>query len=176
MVLALSENSRVGVGTFGAPAALIGSDVSATTTSPGEVQLLREENAVPRAQTEWLKKQLFGAGRSEKLDRSQLLLKLTELGKLNAAPEAPKQTITYERIGEERTFEVDLVPPQLHKREIVRPKFKRRDAREQPPVIAPALARPMQGGYASAGLLAWMALSKYVDHAPLYWLEQMSAR
>jgi hypothetical protein len=43
-------------------------------------------------------------------------------------------------------------------------------------VIAPAPARPVQGGYASAGLLAWIALSKYVDHAPLYRLEQMSAR
>ena len=43
-------------------------------------------------------------------------------------------------------------------------------------MIAPAPARPVQGGYASAGLLAWIALSKYVDHAPLYRLEQMSAR
>lgn len=181
-----------------------------------EVQQLREENAVLRAQIEWLKRQLFGAGRSEKLDRAQLLLRLAELEKLTAAAEAPKQTITYERtnaprekrplaaetfaklpvketieivpepvqaeperyerIGEERTFEVDVVPPQLFKREIVRPKFKRRDDREQPPVIAPAPARPVQGGYASAGLLAWIALSKYVDHAPLYRLEQMSAR
>lgn len=82
----------------------------------------------------------------------------------------------FEKIGEERTFEVDVVPPQLFKREIVRPKFKRREDREQPPVIAPAPARPVQGGYASAGLLAWIALSKYVDHAPLYRLEQMSAR
>jgi len=89
---------------------------------------------------------------------------------VQAEPEA------FERIGEERTFEVDVVPPQLFKREIVRPKFKRRDDREQPPVIAPAPARPVQGGYASAGLLAWIALSKYVDHAPLYRLEQMSAR
>lgn len=89
---------------------------------------------------------------------------------VQAEPEA------FERIGEERTFEVDVVPPQLFKREIVRSKFKRRDEREQPPVIAPAPARPVQGGYASAGLLAWIALSKYVDHAPLYRLEQMSAR
>jgi hypothetical protein len=32
------------------------------------------------------------------------------------------------------------------------------------------------GGYASAGLLAWITLSKYVDHQPLYRLEQMSQR
>lgn len=179
-----------------------------------EVALLKQENAVLRAQIAWLQQQLFGPGKSEKLDRAQLLLKLGELEKLAAAA-APKQTITYERtvsaekrplpaesfarlpvqevieivpepvraepeaferIGEERTFEVDVVPPKLFKREIVRPKFKRRDDRTQPPVVAPAPARPVAGGYASAGLLAWIALSKYVDHVPLYRLEQMSAR
>ena len=34
----------------------------------------------------------------------------------------------------------------------------------------------MTGGYASAGLLAWIVLGKYVDHLPLYRMEQMSAR
>lgn len=179
-----------------------------------EVALLKQENAVLRTQIAWLQQQLFGPGKSEKLDRAQLLLKLGELEKLAAAT-APTQTITYERtaarekrpvsaenfaklpvqeiieivpervqaepeayekIGEERTFEVDVVPPKLFKREIVRPKFKRRDDREQPPVVAPAPARPVAGGYASAGLLAWIALSKYVDHLPLYRLEQMSSR
>jgi len=179
-----------------------------------EVALLRQENAVLRAQIAWLQKELFGPGKSETLDRAQLLLKLGELEKL-AAASAPKQTITYERtvskekrplpaenfarlpvqevveivpepvraepeayerIGEERAFEVDVVPPKLFKREIVRPKFKRKADREQPPVVAPAPARAVAGGYASAGLLAWIALSKYVDHLPLYRLEQMSAR
>jgi transposase len=82
----------------------------------------------------------------------------------------------YERIGEERTFEVDVRPPQLVKREIVRPKYRLKQEREQPPVVAPAPARPVAGGYASAGLLAWIAISKYVDHLPLYRLEQMSER
>jgi len=179
-----------------------------------EVALLKQENAVLRTQIAWLQQQLFGPGRSEKLDRAQLLLKLGELEKL-ATASAAKQTITYERtvakekrplpaenfarlpvqetieilpelvqaqpeqyerIGEERTFEVDVVPPKLFKREIVRPKFKRRDDRSQPPVVAAAPARAVAGGYASAGLLAWIALSKYVDHLPLYRLEQMSAR
>ena len=44
-----------------------------------EVALLKQENSVLRAQIEWLKKQLFGGGKSEKLDRTQLLLKLGEL-------------------------------------------------------------------------------------------------
>jgi transposase len=82
----------------------------------------------------------------------------------------------YEKISEERTFEVDIVPPKLFKREIVRPKYRHRLDRQRPPVIAPAPARPVAGGYASAGLLAWIALSKYVDHLPLYRLEKMSGR
>ncbi len=82
----------------------------------------------------------------------------------------------FEKIGEERTFEVDVVPPKLYKREIVRPKFRRKDNRAAAPVIAPAPARPVPGGYASAGLLTWIIVSKYQHHLPLYRLEQMSAQ
>lgn len=168
-----------------------------------------------RTQIAWLKKQLFGGGQSERLDRAQLLLTLGELEKL-AAPPAPAATISYERaaspaaprplaaetfarlpvketiviepaavqadpelyekIGEERTFEVDVTPPKLFKREIVRPKYRHRLDRNRAPVVAPAPARPVAGGYASAGLLAWIVISKYVDHLPLYRLEKMSAR
>lgn len=109
-----------------------------------------------RRQIAWLQQQLFGPGKSEKLDRAQLLLKLAELEKLSAAAEVTTQTVTYERsprrekrplpaenfarlpvqevveivpepvqaepeayerIGEERTFEVDVVPPKLFKRD-----------------------------------------------------------
>jgi hypothetical protein len=73
--------------------------MSAAAITAEEVELLREENAVLRAQIEWLKKQLFGPGKSEKLDRAQLLLKLAELEKLTAAAEAPKQTITAITVG-----------------------------------------------------------------------------
>ena len=82
----------------------------------------------------------------------------------------------YERIGEERTFEIDLIPPQVFKREFVRPKYRHKTNRALPPLVAAAPARPVMGGYASAGLLSWIALSKYVDHVPLYRLEQQSAR
>lgn len=82
----------------------------------------------------------------------------------------------YERIGEERTFEVDITPPKLFKREFVRPKYRFKLDREMPPVIAPALPRPVEGSYASAGLVAWVVLSKYMDHLPLYRQEKMSPR
>ncbi len=92
-------------------------------------------------------------------------------------PEPVKQDPDlYERIGEERTFEIDVVPPKLVKREIVRPKYRHRLDRNRPPVLAAVPARVVPGGYASAGLIAWIVISKYVDHLPLYRQEQMSER
>jgi transposase len=188
--------------------------LSATAIPLDEVQLLREEIAHLRTQIAWLKKQLFGPGKSETLDRAQLLLTLGELEKL--AAERPVDTITYERakgpaaprplpaenfahlpvketvviepaavqadptlyekIGEERTFEIDVTPPQLFKREIVRPKYRHRLDRSRAPLVAAAPARPVAGGYASAGLLAWVLIAKYCDHLPLYRQEKMLAR
>ena len=190
--------------------------MSATAISPDEVQLLRQENTVLRAQIAWLKQKLFGSGQSETLDRAQLLLQLGALEKLATAAERPPATITYERpagpapprtlpaesfahlpvqetvvvlpaavqadptlyerIGEERTFEIDLVPPKLFKREIIRPKFKHRLDRSRAPLLAPAPARIASGGFASAGLIAWALTAKYADHLPLYRQEKMLAR
>lgn len=82
----------------------------------------------------------------------------------------------YERIGEERTFEVDVVPPKLFKREIVRPKYRHRLDRNRAPLLAPAPARVVSGGFASAGLIAWALTAKYCDHLPLYRQEKMLAR
>lgn len=170
-----------------------------------------------KRQLEWLRRQVFGPGKGEKLDRLQLLLKLQGLeAGLATKAEAAKQEVSYERrapkpekragpaelyaklpisetmviepeevkarpeaferIGEECTFEVQITPPQLTKRQIVRPKYKAKADRTQPPVVAPAPARVVPGGYASAGLLAWVCVSKYLDHLPLYRQEQMLTR
>ena len=90
--------------------------------------------------------------------------------------EVQAEPAAFEKIGEERTFEVDVVPPRLFKREIVRPKFRRKAQRDEPPVIAPARPRPVAGGYASAGLIAYIVISKYQHHLPLYRQEAMSAQ
>lgn len=178
-----------------------------------QLQELRAELAAVKAENAWLKRQLFGPGKSEKLDRLQASLPLGEVPVVSvpakvetisyervvakekrplpseAFKDVPvKETIViepeevkadraaYEQIGEERTFEIDVTAPQIYKREIVRPKYRHKTNRAQPPVVAPAPARAVQGGYASAGLLAWIALSKYLDHQPLYRLEKQSAR
>ena len=189
--------------------------MAGTTPTLDDVQRLREENVVLRAQIAWLKQQLFGTGKSETLDRAQLRLKLGALEKL-AVAERPTETIAYERsagpapkrtlpaesfahlpvketveivpeavqrdpslyekIGEERTFEVDVVPPQLFKRAIVRPKYRHRLDRNRAPLLAPAPPRVVAGGFASAGLIAWALTAKYCDHLPLYRQEKMLAR
>ena len=73
--------------------------MTGTAQPTAEVQSLREEITVLRAQIAWLQRQLFGPGKSETLDRAQRLLQLGELEKLPAAaPSArPPETITYER-------------------------------------------------------------------------------
>lgn len=50
-----------------------------------------------RVQIEWFKKQLFGGGKGERLDRAQLLLRLDALETLAAQTEAPIQRVIYER-------------------------------------------------------------------------------
>jgi len=82
----------------------------------------------------------------------------------------------YERIGiAEETFEVRITPPSLWKRKIVRPKFRHKLDRSLPPLLAAAPQRVIEGGYASAQLIAYIALNKYLYHLPLYRQEKMSA-
>lgn len=69
-----------------------------------------------------------------------------------------------------------MTPPKLFKREFVRPKYRRKAEPARPPVVAPAPARPVAGGYASAGLMAWVVTAKYHDHQPLFRQEQQFAR
>jgi transposase len=179
-----------------------------------EHPLLLQRIAALEAQVSWFKKQVFGGGKSEKLDPTQRQLALgveearaavverTEKITYERAKSRPSRVTPteafaelpvtetveilpepvkrdpdlYERIGEERTFEVDLVPARLVKREIIRPKYRHRLDRVRPPLLAPMPPRVVPGGYASAGLIASVVIGKYVDHLPLARQEQMSAR
>ena len=132
-----------------------GDSVPTLEQALGQITTLQQEMAVLRAQIEWFKKQLFGGGKGERLDRSQLLLQLDALEKLAAQAEAPVQKVSYERaaptprppageafaklpvqetieivpaevkaqpeayerIGEERFFEIEITTPKLFKRD-----------------------------------------------------------
>jgi transposase len=100
---------------------------------------------------------------------AEVFAKLPVLETVELVPEEVKaEPDAFEKIGEERTFEVEIIGPKLVKREFVRPKFRRKAEREAAPVIAPAVPRPAAGGYASAGLIAYVVVSKYQHHLPLY--------
>ncbi len=79
-------------------------------------------------------------------------------------------------IGEETREELDVQPQQFIRRIIKRLKFKKKDDRSAPPVIAPAPAQLIEKSYATAGLLTYIVINKYVNHLPLYRQEQMFKR
>jgi transposase len=58
----------------------------------------------------------------------------------------------------------------------VRPKYRAKADRAQAPLLAPAPPRAVGGGHASAGLLAWVCVAKYLDHLPLYRQEKQLSR
>ena len=88
-------------------------------------------------------------------------------------PEEVKQEPeAYERIGEEVTHELDIVPqPYIHRR-FIRRKYKSKTDRSRAPIVAPAPPRLIEGSIASVGLLVDIILKKYVDHLPLHRQEQ----
>ncbi|MBC2601248.1 IS66 family transposase [Puniceicoccus vermicola] len=174
---------------------------------------LRRENDLLKQQIAWFKRQLFGGGKSERIDRDQALLALEEMetrqkqmerqevsyirskarqrskGAIERFEKVPvAETVEivpeevkadpdlYEQIGAEETFEIDITPPKIFKRLIRRLKFRHRIERSLPPVVVPALERPVQGSYASAGLVGWVVLGKYIDHLPLYRQQKMFER
>ena len=89
---------------------------------------------------------------------------------VRAEPEA------YERIGEEVTEELDVLPMRVIKRRIVRPKFKRKTQPDAVPFTAALPARVIPGGIPAAGLVAFLIVAKYIDHLPLYRLEKAFAQ
>ena len=85
---------------------------------------------------------------------------------VQAEPEA------YERIGEEVTEEVDVLPMKVIRRRIVRPKFKRKATPGAVLFTAALPPRVVPGGLPAAGLIAFLLVAKYIDHLPLYRLEK----
>jgi len=150
--------------------------MSTIPLSSEQMLLLQKENAELRSLTATLhatvaelKAQLLLAIEQAKAAAPKRTLPVRET--IEIVPEAGKKDpALYEKIGEERTFEIDIAPPQIIKREIIRPKYKHAINRS----LAPARIAP--GGFASAGLVAWVLTAKYADHLPLHRQEKMLAR
>jgi transposase len=78
------------------------------------------------------------------------------------------------RIGEDVSEMLDVVPAIIRVKRIHRPRYGCR-ACESAVVQAPAPPRPVEGGLPTAALLAYIAVSKFAWHLPLYRQAQMLA-
>ena len=78
-------------------------------------------------------------------------------------------------IGCERTERFEYVPARIVRHEILRPRLACRCGQGSVSVAA-LPPSPVEKGHPGPGLLAHVALSKYVDHLPLYRQEQQFAR
>lgn len=143
--------------------------------SEAQLNLALDEMERERAQQEEVPKEVIGyTRRRPQAEESQARLPegletITE----EIIPEAVQaEPEAYERIGEEVTEELDVVPMKVIRRRIVRPKFKRRGQAGAVPFISPLPARVIPGGLPAAGLIAFLLVAKYVDHLPLYRLEK----
>jgi transposase len=80
--------------------------------------------------------------------------------------EPEEDVSTLKKIGEEVSETLEYTPASLVKRRTIRPKYARKD--QQGVLIAPLPTRPIEKSIAEACLLAYILVSKYIDHLPFY--------
>lgn len=78
------------------------------------------------------------------------------------------------QIGLDVHEQLDVEPARFFVRRHIRPQYACR--RCETVTAAPVAPAVIDGGLAAPGLLAWVAVGKYLDHLPLYRLERISAR
>jgi transposase len=78
------------------------------------------------------------------------------------------------KIGEDITEQLDVEPAKFFVHRHIRPQYACR--RCETMTAAPIPPAVIDGGMAAVGLLTWIMISKFVDHLPLYRLEQIAAR
>lgn len=77
-------------------------------------------------------------------------------------------------IGEDISEQLDVEPTRFFVIRNIRPQYACRNCETiSAAAVAPAV---IDGGLATPGLLAWVGISKFVDHLPLYRLEQIAKR
>lgn len=78
------------------------------------------------------------------------------------------------KIGEDVSEQLDIIPSRFIVQRHIRPQYACRAC--ETVKAAPVPAQIIDGGLPSARLLAWVGVSKYVDHLPLYRIETIAAR
>jgi transposase len=78
------------------------------------------------------------------------------------------------KIGEDVSEQLDVERARFFVHRHIRPQYACRAC--ETVTAAPIPPAVIDGGMAATGLLAWVASSKYLDHLPLYRIEQIAAR
>lgn len=78
------------------------------------------------------------------------------------------------KIGEDISEQLDIIPAQFRVLRHIRPQYACRHC--ETVTAAPIPPAVIDGGLATTHLLAWIAIGKYMDHLPLYRLEQIALR
>jgi transposase len=81
---------------------------------------------------------------------------------------------TLVKIGEDITEQLDVEPARFFVNRHIRSKYACRQCETMTVAVIPPAV--IDGGMASPGLLAWVVTQKYLDHLPLYRIEQISKR
>jgi len=78
------------------------------------------------------------------------------------------------KVGEDISEQLDVEPARFFVHQHIRPQYACRTCETMS--AAPIPPAVIDGGMAAVGLLSWVMVSKFVDHLPLYRLEQIAAR
>ena len=78
------------------------------------------------------------------------------------------------KIGEDVSEQLDVEPARFFVHRHIRPQYACRPC--ETVTAAPIPPAVIDGGMAAVGLLVWTAVCKYLDHLPLYRVEQIAAR
>jgi transposase len=78
------------------------------------------------------------------------------------------------KIGEDVSEQLDVEPAKFFVHRHIRPQYACRAC--ETIKAAPIPPAVIDGGMAAVGLLTWVMISKFLDHLPLYRLEQIAAR
>ncbi|UOD29979.1 IS66 family transposase [Massilia violaceinigra] len=78
------------------------------------------------------------------------------------------------KIGEDVSEQLDVEPARFFVHRHIRPQYACRPC--ETVTAAPIPPAVIDGGMAAVGLLAWIAACKYLDHLPLYRIEQIATR
>jgi transposase len=79
-------------------------------------------------------------------------------------------------VREESSERLDLIPARLIRRRTVRPVYACSTCKDQSPVQVPMPPQVIDKGICGPGLLAHVVLAKYLEHRPLYRVQQELAR